>query len=514
MTDGRADRPSLGRAAFWVTVLLGGAIFWMAPRPGMGDLSEHAAQIGMLHDLVAGTSRWADLVRINYFTPYLVGYGLALPLSFIMPVVAAMKLLLTLAYYGYVWGCVRLRRTFHDDEGLDWLFVPGFFGFAFQYGFFTFLVAVPLGLLFLVAARGFAKSPTRAGGARLLAAGVLLFFCHGLVFLFACALGVGFVLAERRGLRRLPRELAPYVGLAAVALLYFASVRHGEHIMSLPENRPSIDWEWTQPWGWHRAFNFPVFVFASWPSKERALTLLALVFLAAPWVMRWRVNRGEPAAFVPIVAVVAIWFFVPVYFLRTQYLYTRFAVFLLPAYAVLFRPPRSDEAAAWGGIRPAWVSAGLALLSFAFLADMAVRQRRFAAESAPFETVLAAAEPGQRALGLIYAPASAVIRNPFTFHAHAVWYQVEKGGFVDFNFAYFLPQIVRFRADRFPPVPPGFDETPALFDWHALGARVYRYFFVRHAGPLPAHLFDNDECRVVLRAEAGEWSLYERAECR
>ncbi|MFX8449327.1 hypothetical protein ABTL80_20275, partial [Acinetobacter baumannii] len=84
------------------------------------------------------------------------GYGLALALSFVMPVTVAIKVLLTLVYYGFVSACIQLRKQFAGDARIDWLFVPSFFGFAYDFGLFTFLVAAPLALLFVLLARQYA----------------------------------------------------------------------------------------------------------------------------------------------------------------------------------------------------------------------------------------------------------------------------------------------------------------------------------------------------------------------
>jgi len=51
------------------------------------------------------------------------------------------------------------------------------------------------------------------------------------------------------------------------------------------------------------------------------------------------------------------------------------------------------------------------------------------------------------------------------------------------------------------------------FDWERDGATVYRYFFVRHAGRLPEAFFPAGQCRPVLVASAGDWSLYENIRC-
>ena len=72
--------------------------------------------------------------------------------------VARIAFLLTVFF---VAAAVALRKDFDGDERLDWLLLPGYFGFAFQYGFYTFLVATPVGLLFLRLSRRFAGRASR-----------------------------------------------------------------------------------------------------------------------------------------------------------------------------------------------------------------------------------------------------------------------------------------------------------------------------------------------------------------
>src|SRR5271154_1294119 len=88
--------------AFVTVTILAGAIFWLAPRPPMSDLAQHAGQIALWHDLLLDTSKWQHLVYINYFTPYLIPYAIALAFSFVMSAAAALKLTLTLSFYGFV----------------------------------------------------------------------------------------------------------------------------------------------------------------------------------------------------------------------------------------------------------------------------------------------------------------------------------------------------------------------------------------------------------------------------
>src|SRR5260221_4743271 len=108
----------VGRIGFLATVVFAGATFWIVPRLPMADLPQHAGQVALWHDMLLGTSKWRSLLYLNYFTPYLAGAGLALPLAFVMSVSAALKLVLTIAYYGFVAACVALRRRLGGDPRL------------------------------------------------------------------------------------------------------------------------------------------------------------------------------------------------------------------------------------------------------------------------------------------------------------------------------------------------------------------------------------------------------------
>src|SRR5215468_10286674 len=97
------------RVVFWATVLFAAATFWFVPRPPMADLPQHASQVALLRDLLNGQSKWAPLLSIDWFTPYFAG-GPALLLSYAMPVLQALKLLLALSYVGFVAASVALRK--------------------------------------------------------------------------------------------------------------------------------------------------------------------------------------------------------------------------------------------------------------------------------------------------------------------------------------------------------------------------------------------------------------------
>lgn len=512
MTDTVAPRRGLSddrlatveRLAFVVTVVLAGAVFWVTPHPPMTDLAQHAGQVTLWHDLLLGASRWQPLVYVNYFTPYLVAYTLGLLATFVLPVATAMSLVLMLAYYGFVAACVAMRIRLGADPRLDWLFIPGFFGFAYAWGFFPFLVALPFGIFFMVLAHRYAERPTVASGVGLFAAELLLFFAHGLVFLFANGIGCAFLLLAQRRPARLLRAVLPYVGAGLWCVLY-ALVRLRVETSAIGEPLDIV-------WNWDASrFDFLMFSLGS-PVKVPALGrgLILVLLLAAPVVLRARMSRNA-AAFVPLAATAAVWLIVPDKLMNIALVFQRFAVFLLPSYAFIFRPGESS-AERRSIVRLLW----LPIASWAFLIMHVERLRAFTAESAAFEEVLAAAEPGHRALSLIFNFDSAALDQPASYWHFPLWYQAEKGGFVDLNGAGSLAPVVRYRPDRLPlafPTAVWDWRHPALFNWDKDDAEIYRYFFVRRDTPLPPGFFPSGKCRPVLVKSAGNWSLFENVNC-
>ncbi|KXU83192.1 hypothetical protein CI15_29235 [Paraburkholderia monticola] len=505
------------RVLLVVTVLYGGALFWIAPRPPWADLPQHAGQVMLLRDLLEHTSPWQNLVQLNLLTPYLVGYGVALPLTYLMPIGAALKCVLMLAYFAFVASCVGFRRYLGGDPRLDWLFVPGFFGFAFMWGFYTFLVATPLGILFMWLAHDYATATSARKGVWMFVAGTALFFCHGLVFLFAMVVGVGYVLIKQKTFARKILALAPFVPLGVLCIAYMLWSRATDPLLGHPLAGVAV-FQWG--FDWQRVLSLPVYVWGLNKSAAVYLPLFALM-VAAPWLWRNRINPDR-SVIVPMLAVAFVWFLVPGTALKTAYLYHRFAVFLLPAYALMFRAPpmpasgtrRASSGSTSGTLRGFGVQALIVAGCWIFFTDQAIRLHRFAVENAPLGELLEQAEPGQRALSLIFDRASPAYKSPFAYEHQPLWYQAEKHGFVDLNFATFVPQIARFRPGMMPVAPPVLEHDPGSFEWNKDIGRQYRYFFVRKEGPLPNNFFANNECDVALVTHEGEWSLYERRNCR
>jgi hypothetical protein len=507
-----AMQESSYRFIFMLFVAWGALIFWLAPHPPMIDLPQHAGQVILLKDMLLGQSPWADLFRINLLTPYLIGYGLALPLSFIMPIAAALKLLLSTAYVAFVLMCVKLRQHFGADSHLDWLFLLSFFGFAYTWGFFTFLVAAPIGLWFILISDRYAHQQTIRRAAGVTVVGLILLASHGLVFLFSLCVGLALLVARVHQFKALLKVAVPFVILVLACAAYFLISRQ-VHAGMEAGLEPVIIWQW----GLARIPKAFIYTLAA--HKDISLVLLipaVAVILCIPWLLGLRIDWQNRSSWIPFAVLSFVLIFVPTYAFRTSFIYQRFALFLLPAYAWMFTR-RSASAnpgiASRFKLNPRAAMPLLVLICMLTLSLNTARTWRFGQETADIDTILGNLEPKHRALALMFDPESKAVSNKKMYMHYPAWYQAERHGLVDFNFAWFPPQIVRYRPEHLPAVLPEFEWRPERFDWVKNRGSDYTYFFVRHSGAVPENLFKGANCPPAPLFTRGSWTVFERRTC-
>lgn len=522
----------IGRVLFYLTLLWGVAIFWIAPRPPLVDFPQHAGQVSLWHDLLTGTSPWSKIFLINLYTPYLIGYGLALPLSFIMPVGTALKLILSVAYAAFVLLGSRLRAQFDADPRLDWFFFPTFFGFAYTWGFYTFLASTPVVILFLLVADRYARAFSFKRGLAVTVVGVVLLMSHGLAFVFgAIVAGVLYTVRCRAtGPQWMKRWLqgiwAFVVPAVACVAMYVVSTKI-----------QSAYWaQYHLPVSWNiSVMRLPRLVInatGDYYNPRIALGIAGIILFFTPWMLGLRLNRRNPAAWVMLVILGIIEFFVPSTMISTGYVYERFALYAFPAYALVFvassfgsgsgsnaarGATTGGAAAATAAVAPRITRAharGMLVLMacvWFILGYHSMEMYRFGKEARDFEPVLAAMQPEQRVLALTYTSRSEDAGLDMAYRHYATWYQSEKKGLVDFNFGWFPPQIVRFRTDHLPLIKETF--RAEAFTVEKFPIDPYRYIIARDTGPLPADLFKGADCAPRLVMKSGTWTLFERKDC-
>lgn len=483
-------------ALFLLMALAAAATIWIPERPPMVDVPQHAAQVVAWRALLEGHYPWADLVQLNYVTPYLLAYCLLLPLTYVVSIIPAIKILLSVAMLSFVGLCRVLRRELNGDKGLDWLFLLGFFGFAWRWGFLTFLCAAPLVILFIIVALRQTREDSLKNQLLVLLVGGLLLISHGLQFLFAVGIGGILILIDGRSIRDKLKAYLPYYILGVLAIAFRWALN--------TENAPETAYIFGAPL-YIRPFKM-LFLVTGDAKEELYGAIAALVAFAAPLLTGRRI--GPARSFAPFAVCAAILLFAPDIAMSTAYFYQRFGLFLLPFWALAFKANDAGES-------PRETFERLAALAIPVAAALALhvqRQATIAVNNKGFETVLAAAEPNRRALSVIYDPTEGDSLIPVYLHWPA-WYAVEKNGFVDFNFGYFIIVIVKLRKDRIPPVSKYFGDLPPP---SALAQALpdYDYVFVRGTPEdLDGLLKNSGRCQFKPRAQDGPWTLLEKQSC-
>jgi hypothetical protein len=225
-----------------------------------------------------------------------------------------------------------------------------------------------------------------------------------------------------------------------------------------------------------------------------------------PFVCGFRAAPRRPEAWVIASGVAAIICLVPLSVLEME-IYPRFSLFVLPAYAWLFARPPNPATAPARWLSP-WVGVIAAVLGAVALGKHLTEQLAFSREARDFDQILARAEPGRRALSLIFDWRSTKAVNPLVYLHFPQWYAVEKGGFVDLSFAEDPHEVVRFAHTP----PPPYDDP--VFTTTNLPARKvdptrWGYIFVK--GPMRPELLEG--CPPVQIAAAGAWKLLEPRPC-
>jgi hypothetical protein len=232
--------------------------------------------------------------------------------------------------------------------------------------------------------------------------------------------------------------------------------------------------------------------------------LLSILLAVAPWVAGLRIDLRRREAVIIAGGVLAVMSLAPESAWSSSLIPQRFALFLPTAYACLFADAPSAR------IFGPWLGLVTLAVGYVAVARDAFDALHFTRESRDFEAVLARAAPGARALSVVLERRSAVVSNPVPYAHFPLWYQADKHGFVDFNYAFYSQQVARSAG----PPPPFYRRLRRPIAEAASGDfGRYRYIFVRSVTPAPASLFAGAACPPALAAVSGAWTLFETRPC-
>ena len=487
---------------------------WIPTYPPMSDLPQHAAQVALLRELQNPSFAYASFFRLNWFTPYLFGYLLIYTFAPLVGIVAACKLAVSLYIAGFPLSTGLLLRSVDVDVFWAILCIPGAYGFAYQWGFLNFLIAAPVGILFLWLVLRLSSTPWVLTSVLLAGSAIALFFCHALICAFFGACAVFCLLAGKQPFKATLLRILPLSLVLPVAALWM------RRTLSNPVARKPVIWDlnWHRTveayYGslsqelhltganWGRLTGFFPRLFGTTPSW--GYVLVGIVLFVLPLCAGLRPSR-QSMRWMPFLLCVAVLLWCPHAVFGTEFVYQRFTMFIVPLFLFLLDEPSiSPKTATSSRIVALILVAGL-------IASASVRAIKFSRQTRGFQEALRQMQPGQRVLSLAFDHGDSVSIAP-TFLHFPQWYAAQKHGVVDPSAAMMHPELVVYRQGETPEaVLWDFEWDPEEFDWDDYSGEQYRYFVVRSEmdeGPI---LFSKASCTVSLRFHRDNWWLYERA---
>jgi MYXO-CTERM domain-containing protein len=500
-TVGADVAPPAGRA--YLPVLIACAVMallpiWVPRYLPSTDLPQHAAQIAIWARYDDPATHYRQLYSLHYFTPYLIGYVIARLLADVVPVLVALKVVLSLAVVGTALAMHRLLREAGHDV---WWSLSGFplgLGFAFRFGFLNFLVAIPLSILYLALVVRHCRQPRPRDGLVIAMASGGLFMAHALIFVaFVPAAALTVMIRAGRGTSggawvvAALRDGLPFLGGVALAMLWvLASGQTAAHA-AIPD---------VGEWGWRRFVVVGALLCGYGSDPASSLFGWGLVGLLLLGGLQ---RRSERAFWLPLAAWAAIYLLVPRTFRNVAQLYTRMAVLGWPCLFVCFAParPRLDRRL---------LRAGVVVLVVTSSALTLARFRAFDADARHLDSLLASMQPQRRLRSLMFERGSGYLGGGAPFLHHGLWYDVERAGSSAFSFAGAAGiTVVRSRTLESDAMDPLADWRPERFD-AAREARRADYFLVRGVETAGEQLFAASPDPVVPLMRSGRFALFER----
>lgn len=479
---------------FLAMLVLTLAPIWIGRYLPLVDMPQHAAQITALREIWHGNESLTQLFEINWFTPYLFGYLLLYTVSSVMPITIASKLVVSVAVVAIPLTTGQLLRAAGADERWKWLAIPASFSFAFYWGFLSYIVAAPLALLLLVRTVRFMAAPTVRNAVGIAVFSLLLFFCHVIVLGLASLVALGYVAgANYRDPRALVLRSLPYaVPLPLIAIWLVITYRTTPIVQSDPIVFPSV---------MSRLIQLLLQPAGQDGSSLLVALLITAAVIALPPLAGAKFSR-RPERWLPFALAMLVFMVAPHYVLSTAYFYQRLGLFLVPLWLMMWDAPSGPARRLdWAAMLIVLIWTGATIGRFA----------AFSRETESFKNVVAAVEPGRRVASMVFDARSPFFALPVYLH-FPVWYAATERGVVDFNFADFFSQMVRYKADAGPRMTDFLGWYPTEFAWQTHGGARYDYFIVKSSSDISEQIFKDKRGSVELVTHSGWWWLYRNLE--
>lgn len=482
------------RWAFFFCACCAMVPLWSIKYPPMVDLPQHAAQVFMWKHFDNPAYDFKETYYLKYSSPYFVGYVLARFFAVFLPIHAAMKAAISLVFLALPLTMDRLLKTAGADRWWALLGFPLAYSFAFHWGFFNFIVAVPAGVAFVWASWLYARGPTRRSGLVVSLLALILYYCHALVF-GVCIAAVGLLLLASiaGGLKEKVIGVLPLVPPVAAIGVWVLTLRS-------TDESTGTQTLWSEN-TWQRVLDMPSILLGGGQVKD-GWWIGGFILFLLPFVFG-TLRRRPGWLWLPALVATVIFFAMPNRTLGTWFVYQRLAVFI-PIFLLVAVAPAASAA------RRRWGRATLIAFVVGWMAFLTVQFQPIGEEGRQFDELLDRMEPNKKVLGLVFDPGTGYATGLPVFGHFFSWYQAQKGGRSEFSFAIAFPQLVQYREGRGPIANPQLSLHPDRFNWQRDG--LFDYFLVRGDGNPGAFLFREADAPVVLEGRAGDWWLFQRLE--
>ena len=435
---------------FYITIVLTTFFIFYPVYLPMVDLPQHASQVAILDDLLKNNSPWVDLVKINWDTPYLLAYLIWLAFHQIFDINTSSKIIVALSFLIYTYSFRLLRQQFQAPQSVEWVALTVFFGLAFQWGFLTFLLATPIGIFFFLAVKNWIHYQNKYYFILYTLLGTLSYFSHILIFCFFCFLSYSYFIAcnitDNKEFTWKKRIIFTIPYLIFAFLLY----RYA--------NKPDILNTNYYPTGY---ITHPIYIkvlgllYMPWnmqPLDHYNIAFITLLILPPFIGLK---PRKQIEYYIPLLCFLIIWFTLPRMSFQTGFIYQRFSLFFVPFYYLVWQERKVYKKWDYSLFQLAYIAFFISISglmfkvyynNFKFHTDISTKN---------FIKITQKMDKQKKVLYIMdFFAVSGSLTSKYEYAHFAGWYQAEKQGWVDFNFAAFRPQIVRFKPEKLSSIRP------------------------------------------------------------
>jgi hypothetical protein len=425
---------------------------WIVKHPPLQDLPIHLTTVRMIRsfsDPAFGFDH--DFAMTLGRTQYVVYYLIGAVVSLLTGVVAANVFLISVYLGGTVLGLRALLKALGKDERLCLLAVPLLANSMFIYGLFPFLFGIPLMLWALATSIHHFERPTLKSGALLSALALAVFYSH--IFPFGI-FAIGFAALFPWGSpSRWLKALAPALPAGAFTTWWLFFTEAGRLVRGAATDNAADP---------HKAPDAAILDIPNWftnifrDNSDEVITIaLAALVVGILGLSQGDIDASKTLTrryvLLPIACIV-LYFLLPeghgYIWLIAQRFPILFAILAIP----LLRMPRGPR----GGLAFA-ASLALAIVAVTNTCKHFIEFEK--EEVGDIDDAIGAMAARSKVCALIYDKTSAIMNNQPFLHFGS-YYQVAKGGIVQFTYAGYAHWPVDFLPDHYPP--PG---KPARLRW-------------------------------------------------